>query len=462
MAEEKVILCIQKNSFGEKSKFQKNLPVFFDDKGLLRVKTRLVLNDDSEDFKLPILLPSGHPIVTRIIMELHVANQHAGLQSMLVIVRDRFWILKGRKTIRNVLSHCAKCKRFKSKAGEAPVAPLPLERITECNAFQSTGIDLAGPLYLRNGERAWVVLFTCAVYRAVHLELVQSLSTESFISALRRFISRRGRISLIYTDNGTNFVGTNNILKRLDWKTISRKFEIQQITWKFNPPSAPWWGGMWERLVRMVKELLRRNLRLAKVDYEELMTLLCDLESTINSRPLTYMSDDYDTLQPLTPSVFLQPIVKSDVHDLDIVDSTTLNKRVRYLQSLRQNLRSRFKKEYLAMLVHRSKENSGKGRKTISTGDIVLIGDDNIKRINWPLALVLETIRGKDGVCRVAKLKTAKGELTRPIQRLYPMEINSKDMSRKQDAHIEVEDKSSTPTETRRGRKIKIPRKMDL
>lgn len=154
MAEEKVILCIQKNSFGEKSKFQKNLPVFFDDKGLLRVKTRLVLNDDSEDFKLPILLPSGHPIVTRIIMELHVANQHDELQSMLVIVRDRFWILKSRKTIHNVLSHCAKCKRFKSKAGEAPVAPLPLERITECNAFQSTGIDLAGPLYLRNGEKS--------------------------------------------------------------------------------------------------------------------------------------------------------------------------------------------------------------------------------------------------------------------------------------------------------------------
>ncbi|XP_054282052.1 uncharacterized protein LOC128999514 [Macrosteles quadrilineatus] len=192
------------------------------------------------------------------------------------------------------------------------------------------------------------------------------------------------------------------------------------------------------------------------------MTLLCDLESTINSRPLTYMSDDYDTLQPLTPSVFLQPIVKSDIHDLDIVDSTTLNKRVRYLQSLRQNLRSRFKKEYLAMLVHRSKENSGKGSRTISTGDIVLIGDDNIKRINWPLALVLETIRGKDGVCRVAKLKTAKGELTRPIQRLYPIEINSKDMSRKQDVHIETEDNSSTPTEPRRGRKIKISRKMDL
>ncbi|XP_054281941.1 uncharacterized protein LOC128999516 [Macrosteles quadrilineatus] len=167
MAEDKVILCIQKNSFGEKSKFQKNLPVFYDDKGLLRVKIRLVLNDDSEDFKLPILLPSSHPIVTRLIMELHVANQHAGLKSMLIIVRERFWILKGIKTIRNVLSHCAKCKRFKSKAGEAPVAPLPLERITECNAFQSRGIDMAGPLYLRNGERAWVVLFTCAVYRAV-------------------------------------------------------------------------------------------------------------------------------------------------------------------------------------------------------------------------------------------------------------------------------------------------------
>lgn len=158
--------------------------------------------------------------------------------------------------------------------------------------FEVTGVDYAGPLYLKGGEKAWICLFTCAVYRAVHLELVTPLSTEAFFEAFRRFIARRGRPSIMYSDYGTNFTGANNLLDRVDWDEIRRYSAFKSIEWRFNPPTAAWWGGWWERLVRSVEELLRRVLKRACLTYEEMSTTLCDCESIINARPITYLSED--------------------------------------------------------------------------------------------------------------------------------------------------------------------------
>ncbi|GFX27146.1 putative RNA-directed DNA polymerase from transposon X-element [Trichonephila clavipes] len=177
-------------------------------------------------------------------------------------------------------------------------------------------IDLAGPLFLKNGEKVWVVLYTCAVYRAVHLELVIALSTNNFLLSLRRFIARRGRPSVVYTNNGTNFRGAVREFKNLDWIKIERETEIQRIKWKFNPPTAAWW----ERLIRVLKDLLKRTLGNAVVTYEELLTVLCDCESIVNSRPLTYVFEDSDDLIPLTPAMFMMSNASLDVTDLDLSD----------------------------------------------------------------------------------------------------------------------------------------------
>ncbi|GFT06688.1 integrase_H2C2 domain-containing protein [Trichonephila clavipes] len=121
---------------------------------------------------------------------------------------------------------------------EVPFDPLPRHRVTQTKIFEVTGVDYAAPLYLKSKAKALIVLFICAVYRAVHFELVQSLTTDTFIQALRRFIARRGRISVLYSDNGTNFVGTNNALRTLDWDKIVVYSTAQKITWKFIPPTA--------------------------------------------------------------------------------------------------------------------------------------------------------------------------------------------------------------------------------
>lgn len=236
--------------------------------------------------------------------------------------------------------------------------------------FEICGTDLAGPLFLKDGKKAWVCIFTCAVYRAVHLELVSSLSTESFLLALRRFIARRGRCETMYCDNGTNFVGASNLLRSLDWDRICNDNALQPIRWKFNPPSSPWWGGWWERLIGILKSLLRRILGRASLTFEELATVICDCESVINSRPLTYIDECDSEFVPLTPAMFLQDIKLSGVPDCDAADHKSLNHRIKYRIALQKDIRKRFRSEYLGSLIRRSEKTR---TSKIVPGDIVLI-----------------------------------------------------------------------------------------
>ncbi|GFW51728.1 integrase catalytic domain-containing protein [Trichonephila clavipes] len=141
-----------------------------------KVQTRLILNQDPEDFTHPTVLPD-HPLLERLILYTHRSLMHAGVLTTLAQLREKFWIPKGRRVVRAILRQCIKCKRLTAGKVNPDPAPLPPDRIHRVAAFQITGADLAGPLSIRGGSKAWIVLFTCAVYRAVHLELVSSLST---------------------------------------------------------------------------------------------------------------------------------------------------------------------------------------------------------------------------------------------------------------------------------------------
>ncbi|GFW93091.1 uncharacterized protein TNCV_3888321 [Trichonephila clavipes] len=139
---------------------------------------------------------------------------------------------------REVVMKCVHCRRYSSNSPMSEPVSLPVDRVKDANVFDITGIDLAGPLFTRDGGKVWIVLYTFAIYRAIHLELVSSLSTECFMLSLRRFIARRTRPETIYTDNGTNFVGTNGELKNLDWDKIMQETDNKPIKWKFNPPNC--------------------------------------------------------------------------------------------------------------------------------------------------------------------------------------------------------------------------------
>ncbi|GFY02639.1 integrase catalytic domain-containing protein [Trichonephila clavipes] len=183
--------------------------VITDEEGIKRVKTRITERSDHPEFIYPIL-PGECLFTQRLIEYYHRQNCHAGTQILLGILKERFWI---------------------------PVSLLG-DRVNDAAVFEVVGVDLAGLLYVKGGQKSWIVLFTCATYRAVHLELTSSLSTDAFLLSLRRFIARRGRPRVIYSDNGTNFRGAHGELSGIDWEKVLKLATIQCIIWKFNPPTA--------------------------------------------------------------------------------------------------------------------------------------------------------------------------------------------------------------------------------
>ncbi|GBL80115.1 hypothetical protein AVEN_29109-1 [Araneus ventricosus] len=205
-------------SFPESGNSVNGILVERDQRSLLRVETKIIERDDDYSFRYSILLPSKHHVVDCLIREYNLIHSHAGIHSLIAIIREEFWIIAARRTIRSVVKKCVRCKRFTAKPPTTFPIQLPLDRVRDAARFEVTGIDLCGPLILRSKTKAWVVLFTCAVYRCVHLEVVTSINTEYFIQALRRFIARRGRPSVIFSDNGTNFTGTSTVLRKGDWE----------------------------------------------------------------------------------------------------------------------------------------------------------------------------------------------------------------------------------------------------
>ncbi|GFX63149.1 integrase catalytic domain-containing protein [Trichonephila clavipes] len=172
----------------------------------------------------------------------------------------------------------------------------------------------------------------------------------------------------------------------------------------------------------MLKNVLRKVLGKASLNEEELNTLLCDAESIINSRPITYFSEDPKDLVALTPAMFLQEIREIGVPDFDMIDSKKLERRFIYRVKIRKDLRNRFRNEYLGLLKDYSKVRK---EASVKDGDIVLIGDNDVKRINWPMAKIIKSFPGKDGRIRVVEVKTPSGNFIRPIQKLYPSRSQS-------------------------------------
>ncbi|UYV74543.1 hypothetical protein LAZ67_12000081 [Cordylochernes scorpioides] len=408
-SERKLIQLIQGEAFDLGNLKFNNLKIVKNAEDLYSVETKLILGDFPENFKYPVLLPSSHFLSEQLIRQVHKKFRSYRRFGYLIEIE------------RKILDF----ERYSAKPGSVEAAPLPTNRIYLGKPFQVTGIDLFGPLLLRNNMKTWVALFTCGVYRAVHMEVIQGLDTPSFLMASRRFISRRGRPLVIYSDNGTNFAKTNKLLSHIDWDQMSNYSSAQKIIWKFNPPVSPWWGGFWERLIRIIKGIIKRMLVNKKLNFVQLETQICHIEAIVNERPLTYMSEDSDDFRPLTPALFLQVNDDSTFPEFDHICREKLVEKYKNLQTLKGELKMRFYKEYLGELVQKKEDSD---TRAITAGEVVYVGNDSQKRINWPLGLVKKVYPGEDGNCRVAKVRIKSGEIGRPIQRLYPLEIRSSDM----------------------------------
>ena len=264
-----------------------------EDRAILRCEGRLVNSDLESEARRPVILPRQHRFTRLVIEECHQRVHHSGVRATLAELRSRYWVPRGRQVVKRILSECVTCRRFTGKPySTPPTAALPDFRVKEAPPFSRVGVDFAGPLYVKekSGQmgKAYIALFSCCVTRAVHLELVEDLSTGTFRRCLRRFIAKRGMPVLIVSDNAKTFQETEKALKKLfDYPEVKADLERDRIGWQFNLERAPWWGGFFERMVSSVKGCLRETLGHVRLTLDELETLLAEIEWTLDSRPLS-------------------------------------------------------------------------------------------------------------------------------------------------------------------------------
>ncbi|XP_055633024.1 uncharacterized protein LOC129773443 [Toxorhynchites rutilus septentrionalis] len=392
---------------------------------ILKVGGRLRHSNEAEDTKHPSVLPARHTLTRLILKQYHERLLHAGPQLMMSAVRLRYWPLGGRNVAREIVHKCVKCFRSKPTLAQQFMGELPAARVRVSRPFLHSGVDYFGPVYIRPGPRrqshkAYVAVFICLCTKAVHLELVSDLTTDRFIQALRRFVARRGKCSNLYSDNGTNFVGARNKLKELlimlkdqqHREQVSKVCADEGMRWHFNPPSAPHFGGLWEAAVRSAKHHLLRVIGENPVSLEDMNTLLIQVEACLNSRPLTP-----NDLEPLTPANFLvgESLQAIPEPNLEEIPLNRLN-QWQLIQRRLQTFWSRWRKEYLSQLQARTKR--WRPAIKIEVGKLVIIKDDNLPPMRWKLGRIIEVHPGADGIVRVVTLKTANGNLKRPVEKI--------------------------------------------
>ena len=320
------------------------------------------------------------------------------------------------------------------------MAPLPAEHVQPSPTFHVTGVDFCGPFYYkaevrnRPAVKCYICVFVCFATKATHLELVEDLSTPSFIAALKRFISLRGKPYAVWSDNATNFVGAKNELNDLKHLFLSDPHQRQVsgeclalgINWHCIPPRSPHFGGLWEAAVKAAKYHLYRVMGNSILTFHELRTLVCQISAILNSRPLCPITDNPDDLQVLTPGHFLWG--KSNV-TIDEPDVTHLNigrlSRWQRVCQIQQAFWKSWSINYLSLLQERGKWRSS--HPNLQTGDMVLLKDDNQPPLKWPLGRIDSTIPGEDGVVRVAIIRTSSGLVRRAVTKIavLPVETTS-------------------------------------
>ncbi len=345
---------------------------------------------------------------------------------MLSHLRQRFWMVGAGSAIKSVVSKCVVCRKYKGKCQVQKMADLPAARLTpSAPPFSQVGVDYFGPFMVKRGRsvvKRYGVIFTCMAIRAVHLEIAHSLDTDSCIGAIRRLIARRGPVKHVWSDNGTNLVGAERLLREeiSKWNQLQIQHALLQkgIDWHFSPPYGSHHGGVWERMIRSVRKILfgLMNEQVYHLDDESLQTLFCEVEGILNSRPISEMSSDPKDLSALTPNHLLL-LQSGEVlpPGTFTAEDNIPKRRWRIVQYLSDQFWKRWTREYLPLLQQRQKWTNVE--RNIKKGDIVLLMD-KAPRNSWAMGRVVQANTDKQGLVRVAEVQTQSGLVVRPVSKL--------------------------------------------
>ena len=393
--------------------------------GIIRVGGRIKHSLLPPEVKHPVLIPRKHPLALLIARHYHSRVEHQGRHLTLGAIRQAGIHIENAKTVvKEMLAHCVICKRSRGTPCTQIMADLPTDRLAEVPPFTNTGVDLFGPYMVYDGattrrtnanKKVYAVIFVCMVTRAVHLEPCPLLDTTSFRNALDRFLSIRGSCRRIRSDNGSNLKSVAKQIdsQNLDFDDIKSGMEKVGIEWVFNPPYASHFGGHYERKIGSIKRVLDASLQrlgTRNISRDEFHTLLHRCARIVNDTPLWPVSASPDDLVPLTPSTLLD--LKSGHSDVSLETYTERDllaygrNRWRRIQFIVDEFWREWRTYYLHELQARSK---WKLRKpSLQIGDIVIVKNKNESRNTWPLAIVDELIKSKDGLVRSVLLRTGR------------------------------------------------------
>ncbi|GBO34381.1 hypothetical protein AVEN_174602-1 [Araneus ventricosus] len=415
----------------------KSLNPFLDNNNLLRVGGRLINAQVNYDQKHQIILPAKGNLTRLILEHIHKKYLHVGPQTLLYLTRHKFWPINGRNLARKVVHNCVTCVKNKPVIVKQLMGNPPSERVNVSAPFSNTGVDFAGPFLIKyKGQRkgtlhkVYVAIFVCMSTKAVHIEMVTDLTSEAFISTLKRFFARRGKCSTLFSDNATNFVGAQAELKKLHNlinypdDNLSNFLASDAIKWKFIPPVSPNFGGLWEAGVKSFKHHFRRAIGNSNLTYEEFNTVIVEIEGILNSRPITEISSDINDLEALTPGHFLIGRSINTVAEPELINvSDNRLSRWQRVEKLTQHIWKRWSSDYLNHFQQRHKWQFVKNN--VKPGMMVILKEDNLPKCKWALGRIIDVIPGKDGYVRVVNVRTANGTLKRPISKVCLLPVKT-------------------------------------
>jgi hypothetical protein len=411
---------------------------FLDSHGVMRSNSRLAHTKFLRfSQKSPVILPRDHHLTTLVIRHYHenVLQHVGGHAHTLAELQTKFWIIQGRQITKKLVKECVKCKLYRKQPITQAQGNLPEYRIpTKRQApFSNVIIDAAGPFKVKHGRgtaKRYVILYSCMITRAVHFELANDLSQDQFLLSFSRFVARRGYPDVCRSDNGTNFRGAVSDLMMLErvWDpTKAEKAGFGQLKWLFSTPYAPHTQGAIERMVGLLKQALNVNIGTEAVNETLLITTLTKVEYILNSRPLTYISNDPADPLPITANDFLLPWAKNDPEPVS-EDGSRLLKLWNQTNHLLDRIWRFFVKQMLPTLHKTTVKDGENTRRNLQVGDIVAVLDEK-ERGRWPLARVERTFTdSRDDKVRFALIRMTKmtnnGSGSIPESRTFERNVN--------------------------------------
>ena len=387
---------------------------------VIRAKGRIINSELPLEATTPLFLPNKSHLVDLLINHIHSSHHHVGLSQTLSLYRQRCWTPKIRSRIKSLLLRCVTCQRVKGRTLPRPLLPpLLAERVRWVAPFTHIGVDHTGSFTIKDTQgrktKAYICLFVCATTRAVHLEVVDNLTTASFTMCLRRLAAAKGMPTLILSDNHKTFIAGETFLLDMqqDPSVQLECLTSKNVSWKHQTPRSPWMGGHFERLVRTIKASLATAISRKLLTLEEFTIIVKEAENIVNSQPLTYQSDESRDV-PLSPSqlawgrdlTLMPPLLQPGDPLAEDFDAKAIRAQYVVLSNALERFRKRWHTEYLLSLREKHYNKCAENlTHHLRVGQLVMVRHDNVHRIEWPLGVITATFPDEKGVIRAAEVE---------------------------------------------------------